>query len=142
MPTKDFTFQEWRWQQEAAAKVEEAHRDFQVQTLHHGTCLDTCSRLCRVAWPSQRFRPVLSRRSTPLFRVLLLRRLHLHLYVAIHLTHVDAIVQLTPGLECWEAWCIVESAAAQICREAGARVATNVSLIAAGSCRRWFVAPR
>ena len=50
----------------------------------------------------------LTRINTPLFRALLLRRLHIPLVrprasadVAVHLTHVATIVQLAPGLECW-----------------------------------------
>ena len=136
-PTDDFAFQGRGWHHEAAARVEEDHREFQVFPA-----LSIAERaLLRaqggagggVAFSAIPSSP-LTRIDTPLFCVLLLRRLHLLLSPSSRFCRCGR--PLDPcghhRAACAQAGVLgrrgyaVESAAARICREFGARVTTNI----------------
>ena len=135
--TDDFAFHGRGWQCEAAARVEENHREFQVFPA-----LSSAERaLLRaqggagggVAFSAIPSCPLM-RIDTPLFRVLLLRRLHLPLSPSSRFCRCGRPLDLCGHhrAACAQAGVLgrrgnaVESAAARICREAGARVTTNI----------------
>ena len=135
--TDDFASHGRGWQREAAPRVEENHREFQVfPALSQNVLCCVLRAEQAVAWPSLRSRLVLSCGSTPLSSASCcsvvstfpsLRPRASSADVAVHLTLVATIVQHAHGLECWGGrGFAVESAAARICREAGARVTTNI----------------
>ena len=124
--TDDFAFHGRGWQREAAARVEENHRERALLRAQGGagggvafSAIPSCP---------------LMRIDTPLFRVLLLRRLHLPLSPSSRFCRCGR--PLDPcghhRAACARAGVLgrrgfaVESAAARICREAGARVTTNI----------------
>ena len=124
------------WQHEASSHVEES---FRAESLFPRMCDSRKALLRSQGGPGAGLAlstcPVnrLTTFTSELSRVVLLRRLHLPLPLAVatagvafHLTLVAITVQLVrvPGF--WEGGWAVENAAARICREVGGRVTTNV----------------